>query len=152
MQVLIWRQDMRWDGYDVLRSNTGRTFYQRLDVHASVVGVWWSLVQFFCFVGDCSTAPGWWDINRVSLDFLTMTRVVYSRPPARDSYSVRHLSLTSVSDSRRLLTRHRSADRERSVESLLTLGFFASLYCLLLLVSTFCVIYCLIVLSDYMII
>jgi len=88
LQVLIWRQDTRWRGYDILRSNTGRTFYQRLDVRASVVDVWWSLVQFLCFVGGCSTVPGWWDINCQLLDLLMMTHVVYPRPSVREPYSV----------------------------------------------------------------
>jgi len=75
-------------GYDIQGSNTGTTFYQCLDIPALVVDIWWSLVQFLCLVGSCSTAPGWWDINPQSLDLLVMTRVVYSRPPVRDPYSV----------------------------------------------------------------
>jgi len=88
LQVLVWRQDMWWGGHDILRSNIGRTFYQRLDVRASVVDVWRSLVHFLCFDGGWSTAPGWWDINHQLLDLLTITRVVYSWLPVQDPYSI----------------------------------------------------------------
>jgi len=64
----MWRQDTRWGGYDrIPRSNTGRTFYQRLDVRASVVDLWCLLVQFLCLVGGSFTAPGWWDVNRIGV-------------------------------------------------------------------------------------
>jgi len=135
LRVPMWRQDTRWGGYDILRSNTGRTFYQRLDVRASVVDVRRSIVQFLCFVGGCSTAPGWWDVNRQSLDLLTMTRIVYSMLPVQDPYSV--VAESSVTSRWLVFVIHYiyacSRDAETLaaedvpvVESLLMLGFCTS--------------------------
>jgi len=104
LQVPVWRQDTRWGADDILTSNTGRTFYQRLHVRASVVDVWWSLVQFLCLVGGCSTAKGWWDVNRQSLNLLTMywpvqsTRGRQFETHTRQCGVVRHQSFTSVRD------------------------------------------------------
>jgi len=149
---------MRWVGYGILRSNTGRTFYQRLDVRASVVDVWWSIVQFLCFVGGCSTALGWLDVNHQLLDLLTTTRVVYSTLPVRDPYSViLESSVTSrwllfmihyacSCDAKALDIQDNRLSRYWRWVSVSCYHYIANC-----LVSMFCILYCLIVLSDLII-